>query len=49
MTANKFTMKNIFKRLARKADPWQDIEKHACSLKAARKTLDRLVLDGEKK
>lgn len=49
ITPNKFTIKNIFKRLSRKADPWESIEKNACSLKVARKTLDELFFAGEKK
>jgi len=44
---NKFTIKNIFKRLARKADPWENMDAHACSLKKARKTLDRLLGERE--
>ena len=49
MTPNKFTIKNIFKRLSRVADPWEGIEKRVCSLKTARKTLDQLLLDGDTK
>jgi len=47
VTPNKFTIKNIFKRLSAKDDPWKTIEKDACSLQKARKTLDSLLVSGE--
>ncbi len=38
----KYRIKNIFKRIARTGDPWADIAKHAGSVKAAQKRLDKL-------
>jgi len=43
VTADKFTIKTIFKRLSKKKDPWKNIDKHARSLKRARKKLDALL------
>jgi len=40
---NKYTIKNIFKRLSKKEDPWKNIKKDVCSLKSARKKLDSLL------
>jgi len=42
MKSDRFTIKNIFRRLSRRDDPWHDIGKHACSLKKARKQLDKI-------
>lgn len=42
MHAQRFTIKNIFKRLSTKKDPWHDIDKHAQTLVAARKKLHAL-------
>lgn len=39
---DQFTIKNIFKRLARKGDPWKDINDHAVSLKKAIKLINAL-------
>lgn len=33
LTATKYTIKNIFKRLDEVGDPWEKIDKHACSIK----------------
>jgi len=41
--SQKFTIKNIFRRLAQKNDPWQDFFKSAQSLKKAQKKLDDLI------
>lgn len=38
----KFSIKNIFRRLNRIGDPWQDINAHAGSLKAAQKKLKQM-------
>ncbi len=38
-----YTIKNIFRRLSRKKDPWLAIDRAAVSLKQARKKLDRLL------
>ncbi len=43
VTSQKFTVKNIFRRLARKKDQWQGIDASATSLKKARKLLDALL------
>jgi len=40
---NSYTIKNIFRRLAKKEDPWKYINKSACSLKNARKRLDSML------
>lgn len=42
-----FTIKNIFKRLARKDDPWKDIDKHAQSLSEAKKKLKKRIILAE--
>jgi bifunctional non-homologous end joining protein LigD len=34
MEPQKYTIKNIFRRIARKGDPWQDMYEHAVSLKS---------------
>jgi len=33
--------------LSRKADPWEDIEDYACSLRRAREKLDDILRSGE--
>ena len=38
--SNKYTIRTIFKRIAKIGDPWEDIEKHAVLLTSARKELD---------
>lgn len=43
LTPQKYHIKNIFRRLARKGDLWHDINKHAVSLAQARKYLDTLL------
>lgn len=40
VTPQKYTIKTIFRRLKAKKDPWANLSKKACSLKAARKKLD---------
>lgn len=53
LTPTKYTIKNIFKRLAKKEDPWKNINKNPFSLKKPRKILDSILKDlnigGEKK
>jgi len=44
---DRYTIKNIFKRLARKDDPWKDIDTHAQSLTDAIKKLKKLTLLAE--
>lgn len=43
LTPQKFTIKNMFKRLSSKGDLWKDIDAYACTLKDARKALDKLL------
>ncbi len=43
VTSQKYTIKNIFKRLARKKDPWTTMGQYATTLQNARKKLDRLL------
>ncbi|MEZ5065929.1 MAG: non-homologous end-joining DNA ligase [bacterium] len=40
--ARDFTVKNVFRRIARRADPWAGIRRRARSLRAPRERLDRL-------
>lgn len=40
---NQFTIKNIFKRLSSKKDPWKDFEKHKDSVKKAKKALEAIT------
>jgi bifunctional non-homologous end joining protein LigD len=42
-TPQGFSVHNVFRRLARKHDPWEDIDRHAGSIAAARAKLDALV------
>jgi bifunctional non-homologous end joining protein LigD len=41
LTPRAYTVRNIFKRLGQKEDPWAGIEAAAVSLKAAARWLDR--------
>jgi bifunctional non-homologous end joining protein LigD len=43
LTAQKYTITNIFKRLKAKKDPWKTMNKSACSLAQAQKKLKRLL------
>lgn len=43
LTSDYFNIKNIASRLKTKKDPWKDIAKNACSLKAAEKKLEKLM------
>jgi len=43
----KYTIKNMHKRLSRVKDPWADMPKHACSLTAARKKLSQMIEDAQ--
>lgn len=38
----KYTIRNIFRRLAQTQDPWRDMGRRRCSIKAARRRFDRL-------
>jgi bifunctional non-homologous end joining protein LigD len=39
----RYTIRNIFRRLARKRDPWAEIERHARPLHAAQERLGALA------
>jgi bifunctional non-homologous end joining protein LigD len=39
----RYTIRNLFRRLARKGDPWAEIERHARGLEAARERLTALA------
>lgn len=43
MNSQKYTIKNIKKRIKKVGDIWQDMEKHAVSLKKARKILNEMM------
>jgi len=42
MTPRRYTIENLFRRLAQKPDPWRDMLAHAASLAGARERLDAL-------
>jgi bifunctional non-homologous end joining protein LigD len=42
LDARRYTIRNLFRRLARKEDPWKDIARHAGSLADAHRRLERL-------
>jgi len=39
-TSQHYTIKNIFRRVSQKEDPWKNMYKHACSLSRAKSTFD---------
>ncbi|MDP3889079.1 MAG: non-homologous end-joining DNA ligase [bacterium] len=43
ITPQKYTIKNIFRRLGAQGDVWENIDSSACTLKQARKKLDALL------
>jgi bifunctional non-homologous end joining protein LigD len=45
--AQRYTISNLFRRLARKGDPWRDLGKSASSIAQARRRLDDLVAEEE--
>ncbi len=45
ITPQKYTIKNIFRRLKGKKDPWAGMMQKAVSLKVARKVLDKILLE----
>lgn len=45
---DKYNIKNLLRRLSRKADPWADVARHAQGLGKARKRLDALRAGAEK-
>lgn len=40
---DKYTIKNMFRRLSKKNDPWRNIDKKAYSVKAAQSILDKIM------
>lgn len=42
LTPDRYRIRNLFRRLSRKPDPWVDIDAHARSLKEAARRLERL-------
>jgi bifunctional non-homologous end joining protein LigD len=38
-----YTVRNVFRRMARRSDPWGDLAKHACALEPARTRLEKLI------
>lgn len=42
LTSQSYSLKNIFRRLGQKEDPWQDFKRHARSLSGSRKILGQL-------
>lgn len=45
LRADKFTLRNVGRRLAREGDPWSEIARHAKGLGPARRKLDRLLAE----
>jgi bifunctional non-homologous end joining protein LigD len=43
LDAQRYNIKNIFKRLERKSDPWKDLSRLARSLAKARRSLDAML------
>lgn len=43
LSAQSYTIKNIFRRLGSKEDPWKDIEQHKVKLSEAKKKLEKLI------
>jgi len=43
LTPTKYTIKNIFKRLSRKEDPWKDMFNFSCDLKKAKKIVKSMM------
>lgn len=43
LTPTKYNIKNIFLRLGKKRDPWENITNYACCLNEARKILDSIM------
>jgi bifunctional non-homologous end joining protein LigD len=48
LRADRYSIKNIFRRLGQKPDPWHDIDRHAVGLGPARQRLARLQRRGVK-
>lgn len=43
LQSNRYTVKNLFRRLAQRDDPWTHIARHAVGLRKARERLDELA------
>jgi bifunctional non-homologous end joining protein LigD len=43
LAPQRYTIRNLFRRLARKRDPWAEIDRHARALEPARERLERLA------
>lgn len=43
LSPRRYTLRNLFRRLARKTDPWADVDRHRATLGAARERLDSRV------
>lgn len=43
LTSRRYTLRNIFRRLGQKADPWRDFQRHGVSLDEPRRQLRELV------
>lgn len=43
--SQRYTVENLFRRLAHKDDPWKDIARHAASAAQARRRLDALIAE----
>lgn len=48
MSPQKYNIKNIFRRLSRKKDPWSDFRKHATTISGAAKRVSKLLEDIKK-
>jgi bifunctional non-homologous end joining protein LigD len=48
MTPKKYNIKNIFRRLSRKKDPWSDFRKHAVTISDAAKKVSKLLENNKK-
>lgn len=48
MFSQKYTIKNIIKRISKNGNVWHDINKHATALKTAQKKLDMILKKGTK-
>jgi bifunctional non-homologous end joining protein LigD len=49
MFPQKYTIKNIKKRLASKTDPWKNINRHAISVKKVKERFEALINSGEQR
>jgi bifunctional non-homologous end joining protein LigD len=47
LRSQRYTLKNLFRRLERDGDPWKHIVRHASSLREAQRRLKDVVADAE--